>query len=334
MNLRTLMQTLTRDRDEPETRRSARRVDVSAAQQLLPPDATIGRLRRFSLNHGSRPVEGLVGEHRSRRKGAAPEFSDFSPYTPGDDMRRIDWNAYARFESLYVRESEVTTELNVHLLFDTSASMDWTGHRDRDTKLQMARRIGALLAWIALARSDRISITPVTDVLGETFGPVQGRGMVVPASSALAAMRAGGEARLCKAVEAYILGRPRAGLLIVVSDLIGVSNEAFDHTLALLANGRWRASVVQVADPLEVDPAGLAEAHEVLEIEDPETGMRQRINMHDDTILRYVRARDAWLADLQATANRRAVPLVRITSGMRLDPEVLLVLERAGVITS
>ena len=65
----------------------------SAGQGLLPEEATLGRLRRFALNHGLRPVDGLVGEHRSRRRGAAPEFSDFSPYTPGDDMRRIDWNA-------------------------------------------------------------------------------------------------------------------------------------------------------------------------------------------------------------------------------------------------
>lgn len=334
MNLRSLMQPFIRNREEPATHRSTRGIDVSAAQRLIPEDATIGRLRRFSLNHGLRPVDGLVGEHRSRRKGAAPEFSDFSPYTPGDDMRRIDWNAYARFESLYVRESEITTELNVHLLIDTSASMDWSGDRDRDTKLQVVRRIGALLAWIALSRSDRISITPVTDSVGETFGPVQGRGMVVPAASALAAMQAGGDSSLCEAVDSYSLGRPRAGLIVVVSDLIGVTSEAFDHTLALLADGRWRAVVVQVADPLEIDPAGLAEAHEVLEIEDPETGMRQRINMHDDTIQRYTLTRNAWLADLQATANRRSVPLIRVASDMRMDPDVLLMLERTGVIVS
>src|SRR5699024_2811892 len=133
-------------------------------------DATIGRLRRFSLNHGLRPVDGLVGEHRSRRRGAAPEFSDFSPYTPGDDMRRIDWNAYARFETLYVRESEVTAELDVHVLVDASASMAWQAGGGRESKLHLAQRVGALLAWIALARADRVSITGIGDGKPETFG--------------------------------------------------------------------------------------------------------------------------------------------------------------------
>src|SRR5665811_2510098 len=67
----------------PESGESAR---TGPASGLLPDEAAIGRLRQFSMNHGLRPVDGLVGEHRSRRRGAAPEFSDYSPYTPGDDV--------------------------------------------------------------------------------------------------------------------------------------------------------------------------------------------------------------------------------------------------------
>ena len=313
------------DRDRP---------DVPAAQQLIPDEATIGRLRRFSLNHGLRPVDGLVGEHRSRRRGAAPEFSDFSRYTPGDDIRRIDWNAYARFETLYVRESEITTELDMHLLVDTSASMNWSGSRERETKRQTAQRIGALLAWIALSRSDRVSITGIGDGVPETFGPVQGRGMVVPAAARLAGLEPGGAASLVDAVDAYVRARPKSGILVIISDLIGVTTEDLDRVLARLANGRWRTAIIHVEDPLESDPVGLAEAHEVLEIQDPETGLRQRINLQPETVSRYVRGRDAWLADLAATASRRSVPLIRISNRMRMDPDVLLRLERAGVIVS
>lgn len=305
----------------------------SAGQGLLPEEATLGRLRRFALNHGLRPVDGLVGEHRSRRRGAAPEFSDFSPYTPGDDMRRIDWNAYARFETLYVRESEVTTELDVHLLIDTSASMAWQA-AGRESKLRLAQRTGALLAWIALARADRVTIAALGGERTEPFGPVQGRGMVVPAVSHLAGIEGGGDAPLLDAVERYAHGRPRAGLLIVISDLIGVEQEALDRVLAGLANRRWRVVVLHVEDPLEADPSELATAHEVIEIEDPESRQRQRVNLQPDTVGRYVRGRDSWLADLAATATRRSVPFVRLSAGMRADPDVLLRLERAGVIVA
>lgn len=332
--VRSLMHTLRRDRGAARLPRGSRALERTPGQGLLPDEATIGRLRRFSLNHTLRPVDGLVGEHRSRRRGAAAEFSDSIPYTPGDDIRRIDWNAYARFETLYVRESEITTELDLHLLLDTSASMDWSGAADRDTKLRMARRVGGLLAWIALSRSDRVSVTGVADGPMDTFGPVQGRGMVVPVTERLASLSGGEATALVEAVEAYAVAHPRPGLLVVASDLIGVDAESLDRVLARLANNRWRVAILHIEDPLEADPAALAAPHAVLEIEDPETGTRQRINMHDDTVRRYIHGRNAWLNDLATTARRRSVSLIRLSTGMRLDPDVLLRLEREGVIVA
>ncbi len=333
-SIRSLVQSLRRDPRASRRARGSRALERMPGQGLIPDEATIGRLRRFSLNHTLRPVDGLVGEHRSRRRGAAAEFSDSIPYTPGDDIRRIDWNAYARFETLYVRESEITTELDLHLLVDTSASMDWSGADERDTKLRTARRVGALLAWIALSRSDRVSVTGVADGPVETFGPVQGRGMVVPVAERLASLSSGEATSLIDAIEAYVVAHPRPGLLVVASDLIGVDAEALDRVLARLANSRWRAAILHIEDPLEADPAALAAPHAVLEIEDPETGMRQRINMHDDTVRRYIRGRDAWLDDLATTARRRSVSLIRLSTVMRLDPDVLLRLEREGVVVA
>jgi uncharacterized protein (DUF58 family) len=332
--VRSLLRSLGRDRGAGRNSRRLREPRQMPGQGLIPDEATIGRLRRFSLNHTLRPVDGLVGEHRSRRRGAAAEFSDSIPYTPGDDIRRIDWNAYARFETLYVRESEITTELNLHLLVDTSASMDWSGADDRDTKLRMARRIGTLLAWIALSRSDRVSVTGVAGGPVEAFGPVQGRGMVVAVAERLASLPGGGATALIEAIEAYAVAHPKPGLLVIVSDLIGVDAEALDRALARLANGRWRVAILHVEDPLEADPAALAAPHAVLEIEDPETGMRQRINMHEDTVRRYVRGRNTWLESLTTTARRRSVSLIRLSTGMRLDPDVLMRLEREGVIVA
>ena len=332
MGLRSLIRSVTKRRRPGGTdgRRDTQR--DAPGKGLIPDEATIGRLRRFSLNHTLRPVDGLVGEHRSRRRGAAAEFSDSVPYTPGDDIRRIDWNAYARFETLYVRESEITTELGLHLLIDTSASMDWSGSHERDTKLRTAQRVASLLAWIALARSDRVSITPVMREPFETWGPVQGRGMVVPVAEQLAALQAGGDVSVTDAMAAYAHAHPRSGLLIVVSDLIGVETEALDRALAHLANTRWRVVLVHIEDPIEADPRDLADPHAVLEIEDPESGTRQRVNMQDDTIRRYVEGRTHWLTDLADAARRRSVPLIRLTSDMRLDPDVLMRLERAEVI--
>jgi uncharacterized protein (DUF58 family) len=117
-----------------------------ATGDLLLDERTLARLRRLSLVAGRARTEGLAGEHRSRRRGASPEFADFKRYSQGDDFRRIDWNTYARLDSLFVRLSEVTTELSVHFLLDSSASMDWRGNNDRPTKYAAARCLTGALA--------------------------------------------------------------------------------------------------------------------------------------------------------------------------------------------
>ena len=124
----------------PFSKRATASVDPaeSTAGDLLLDERTLARLRRLSLLAGRARTEGLAGEHRSRRRGASPEFADFKRYSQGDDFRRIDWNTYARLDGLFVRLSEVTTELSVHFLLDSSASMDWRSDGDRPTKFSTA----------------------------------------------------------------------------------------------------------------------------------------------------------------------------------------------------
>jgi len=103
------------------------------------------RFRHLVLHARQPPAAGLSGEHRSRRKGLSPEFSDFKSYVPGDDYRRIDWSAYARLDDLFIRESETTTEFDVHVLIDLSRSMDWTSSDALPTKLRHGLRLAGAI---------------------------------------------------------------------------------------------------------------------------------------------------------------------------------------------
>ena len=100
----------------------------------------------------------LNGAHASRRHGAGMEFSQYRPYQPGDDLRRLDWRLAARSDRYYLRESEVDTSLTVHLLLDASASMN---HRDDNglTKLDYARLLLAALAYLAQQQGDAVGLT-------------------------------------------------------------------------------------------------------------------------------------------------------------------------------
>src|SRR5690349_23731851 len=120
----------------PTFGRGAATPSVAAVPDETPlfDEALLARVRRLVLLSGRVRTEGLAGEHRSRRRGASPEFADFKNYSQGDDFRRIDWNTYGRLDNLFVRLSEVTTELSVHLLLDCSDSMDWRGDDQTTTK--------------------------------------------------------------------------------------------------------------------------------------------------------------------------------------------------------
>ena len=100
----------------------------------------------------------LNGAHASRRHGGGLEFSQYRPYQPGDDLRRLDWRLAARSDRYYLRESEIDTSLTVHLLLDASASMN---HRDANglTKLDYARLLLAALAYLATQQGDAVGLS-------------------------------------------------------------------------------------------------------------------------------------------------------------------------------
>src|ERR1700759_851371 len=93
------------------------------------------------------------GERRSSVHGASVEFADFRPYVQGDDFRRIDWNAFAKFESLMLRLFVEEQELAVLILLDCSAYIDAGDQK----KFDYARRLDPALAYIALANTDKVA---------------------------------------------------------------------------------------------------------------------------------------------------------------------------------
>src|SRR5438128_8891317 len=98
--------------------------DVGSAGSLLQ-ESFVRRLERLNVLTKGLVRQGVAGEHRSRRHASSVEFADFRKYVPGDDFRRVDWNAYARLGGLFLRLTEAKEDVPVHLLVDCSQSMNW-----------------------------------------------------------------------------------------------------------------------------------------------------------------------------------------------------------------
>jgi uncharacterized protein (DUF58 family) len=113
------------------------------------------KLERLSVMSRRAMAGQLQGERRSPKRGQSVEFADFRPYAPGDDFRRIDWNAYARLERFFLKLFVEEEDLTVHILVDASPSMDW----GTPNKLAYALRVAGALGYIAMAGLDRLTVS-------------------------------------------------------------------------------------------------------------------------------------------------------------------------------
>lgn len=109
----------------------------------------LNKLEQLKL-HSKKTIQGGTGgNRRSKAKGSSIEFSDFREYSPGDDYRSIDWNAYARFEKLFIKLYMEERETNISILLDSSASMGKTD----PNKAIAAKRLAAILhmlPWLVM----------------------------------------------------------------------------------------------------------------------------------------------------------------------------------------
>jgi uncharacterized protein (DUF58 family) len=314
-------------------------LDHDGAQTLLD-EPTLARLRRLRLAAGRARTEGLAGEHRSRRRGTSPEFADFKRYSQGDDFRRIDWNTYARLDGLFVRLSEVTTELSVHILLDSSASMDWSGG-DRPTKFTAARQLSGALAAIALWGFDRVAIVPFAETLARPFGPVQGRAQVVPVLHHLGRLRAAGSTDLGPVIAAYAHARTRPGLLLIVSDLLSGEPEDLQAALHDLRARGWQTAVLHIVDDAEVAPDAAAAwltrddggiSPSSIELIDRESGATLRLSPDDGVAARYAAAVRSWLDALEAACAAEETCYARLSTAWGLDDRTVALLHERGLV--
>lgn len=293
-----------RRRRESEQDRMPRATNDDAGSTPVQPfdDRTIRQLQRLTFASGNPTSHGLSGEHRSRRRGPSPEFADYKSYTHGDDFRRIDWNSYARLDQLFIRESEVPTERDVHLFIDDSVSMNWSSDPAIPTKFEAAQRIASMLGYIAIWHFDRLSIHRLgADPRGE-FGPVQGRSNTLGIFRFCNRMTQRDGTRTVSESESiarYVQRRRRPGRLILVSDFQWAETQALRDLMSRAATRRWQTTLILVEDPDEVDPSGMFDNATYLELEAVGDRNRMHVSGSRVSVGTYLDARRKWREDLE-----------------------------------
>jgi uncharacterized protein (DUF58 family) len=296
---------------------------------LLFDETTRRKLEQLTLSARRVRAGMLKGERRSTRRGSSNEFADYRNYAPGDDLRRLDWNIYARLERPLMKVFEDEEDLSVYVLIDTSASMSTAfegleGDADAG-KFLFTRRLAAGLAYLSLHSGDRLTILPLGPQ-AEQFGPVRGRSYAPRMLQYFSALQADGAVALNDALRDAALRLKWPGLVVVLSDLFAADG-ALDGLTALLGKG-CEVALLHVLTAEEVDPSLAGD----LRLVDSETGQTQEVSLEPGMLKLYRRRLEEWREGIRNDCTRRGIHYVSVQTDRPWEKVILEDLRRLGVV--
>ena len=198
-------------------------------------------------------VDGFVaGLHRSPDFGFSQEFAEYSPYTPGDDLRRIDWNVYARTERMYLKRYHGETNSSLTILLDASNSMQFGSHGVN--KMDYARYLAASLFYLAIrGQRDAAGLITFDDEIRNYIRPSTRQGQLHRLLAGLEQAEARARTDFAKPMRYFMELLRRRGIVLIVSDF-WESPESIIRTIEPL---RFRGNEVvlfHILDPEDVHP--------------------------------------------------------------------------------
>ena len=274
--------------------------------------AALARLKNLGLA-ARLVVEGLfAGQHRSPHRGFAVEFAEHREYTPGIDLRHLDWKVLAKRDKLYVKQYEEQTNLRGYLLLDASASMAYR-HTGPMTKLEYACYVAATLAYLMMVQHDAFGLIVYGDRPRLNVPPRQGRGHLRAVLEQLENVQPQGRTDLPHTFHELAETMKRRALVVVLSDLFGGTGSSTQDLMDALGHFRHKKHevvVLQILDQAELtfpfrDAGRIEDLETRLTIDSDAEAIRnhylRQLNAHLDSIRRGCLAREIGYAMADTT---------------------------------
>ena len=262
------------------------------------------------------------GEKRSTKRGSSVEFADFRPYHLGDDTRRVDWNAYGRFEKLFMKMFLEEEDLDITILVDASLSMQF----GNPSKLLVASQTAAAIGYIGLTNFDRVGVAVFDKGIRAWFPPTRGRGAAGQLFNFLERQQPAGEADLTAAMKRIAAQAQRSGIAIVISDFL--LPEGYETGLKALAARGFEVTAIQVLDRRELEPDILGD----LKLVDAETGSIREVSVSDALLTTYKHTVDTYCANLRAFCLRYGMNYILIANDTPIDTTIMRLLRGVGLV--
>jgi uncharacterized protein (DUF58 family) len=288
---------------------------------LLTPEL-LARLERMELVSRKVFRGRMKGERRSRRKGQSVEFADFRNYVPGDDVRFIDWNTYARLDRLFLKMFLEEEDLHFYALIDASRSMDFGD----PTKLHFAKQLAAALGFIGLVRGDRVRIETLGQPSTQPAPVLRGRRSLWQMLEYLETIGPAEVIPLADGCKSFCLRNSGKGIVLLISDLM--DKTGYEAAVRYLLAREMDVYVIHVLSAEEMEP----ELQGDLELIDCEDGDKAEITVSAPLMKRYKQTLAAFIESAREFCTRRGILYVLTRNDVTVDALITGYLRERGLV--
>ena len=260
------------------------------------------------------------GERTTLRRGMSLDFSDYRRYQAGDDFRYIDWNVYSRLDRLFLKVFTAEEDLSIHLLLDTSRSMQL----GEPVKLDYARKVAAALSYIALCGLDRVGVVSFAGELGASRPPQRGRQQIFSLFDYFRNLECCGSTDLNGALSHYARKSRKAGLAIVISDLFDPNG--YERGLNELLYKNFDLLVIHVVDETEMNPI----LQGAMRLQDVESNRERKLTINRRILQLYRQKIAEYLLQIETFCSQRKIEYLRAATDIPFEDLILRYL-RSGL---
>lgn len=289
-------------------------------------DAFFSRLETCALNLRSDLSGFFGGKHLVKTYGQTVEFADYREYMLGDDIRRIDWNLYSRFEKYFLKLFTDERQMHTQIFLDCSASMG----KVHPGKAAYAIAAAAALGFLSVHNTDKVSFKLMKEDRAEDpYGVLVGKKAFFRAIASLEQTEFDGEADIAAAVTGCETGT-RDGLTVIISDFLTDSNwkKAVDY----LQYKNRQVLLLQVLMPEELDPSYSGNVNLMdAEATDPFDSRNMRLKITSGMLAAYDEALRDFLADMKSFCSSRDTGYITVNSKEPIERVLFGELLKVGI---
>ena len=269
-------------------------------------------------------VAGLFGgNHQSKTYGSSCEFADYRDYIPGDDITKIDWNAYARFEKLYLKLYLDERQLHTRIYIDASRSMDYGNCKKADVALKIA----AALAYLSICEMDKVSIYYIkNNKIHEVISSIVGKESFYNQIGKLNDIEFSEDCFISESILPTNVGYGD-GMSIILSDFLTDNN--YENAIDYFVGRRRDLFCFQILSKEEIKPNIRGKVH-FFDSEDVNNQYRKNINR--DIVNAYNKAVEYTINRIKNYCNSRNANYVLVNSESSISELFLKTLPEMGVL--